>query len=72
LFDIPESYTAKTRQAPSAEELAPWLETIERLWDDEPFYQAESERCRQAAEAWRPERLWPRLEEFLRGVIASA
>jgi glycosyltransferase involved in cell wall biosynthesis len=69
LFDIPQQYTPQTRQAPTAEEVAPWVETIERLWDDPAFYAAESGRCRQAAEAWRPERLWPRFEEFFLRVL---
>jgi glycosyltransferase involved in cell wall biosynthesis len=69
LFDIPEKYTPLTREAPTAEEVAPWVETVERLWDDPSFYAAESERCRQASEAWRPERLLPRYEEFFRSVL---
>jgi glycosyltransferase involved in cell wall biosynthesis len=71
LLDIPPSYTPQSRQTPSAEEVAPWLELIERLWNDTPFYEAERERCRQAAEVWRPERLWPRFAEFFQGVWGS-
>ncbi|HLJ92138.1 MAG TPA: glycosyltransferase [Gemmataceae bacterium] len=65
LFDVPQGYTPSTRQVPSAMEMAPWIETIIRLWDDPPFYAEESRRCRAAAEAWRPERLLPRFEEVL-------
>jgi glycosyltransferase involved in cell wall biosynthesis len=72
LFDIPEAYTPACRRAPTAEEVAPWLETIERLWDDEPFYAQERERCRLAAQAWRPEKLLPRFEEFLRHVMGTS
>jgi glycosyltransferase involved in cell wall biosynthesis len=70
LFDIPEQYTPQTRLVPTAEEVAPWIETILRLWDDEAFYQQERRRC-QAAEAWRPERLLPQFEEFFTGMIGS-
>jgi glycosyltransferase involved in cell wall biosynthesis len=71
VLDIPPQYTPQCRQTPSAEEVTPWLSLIERLWDDAAFYEAESGRCRQAAEGWRPERLWPRFEEFFRGVLHS-
>jgi glycosyltransferase involved in cell wall biosynthesis len=64
LFDIPEAYTPLSRRAPTAAEVAPWVEVIERLYDDATFYAAESARCRRAAEAWRPERLLARFEEF--------
>jgi glycosyltransferase involved in cell wall biosynthesis len=69
LFDIPQEYTPSCRRAPAAAEVAPWLETIERLWDDRAFHAAQSERCRRAAQAWRPERLLPQLEEFFLQVL---
>lgn len=68
LFDIPARYTPATRAVPSAEEIAPWVETIIQLWDDATAYEAERRRCRVAAQAWRPERLIGRYEEFLNGV----
>jgi hypothetical protein len=49
---------------PSAAEVAPWVETITRLWDDPSLYEQERRRCLAAAEAWRPERLLPRYQEF--------
>jgi glycosyltransferase involved in cell wall biosynthesis len=72
LFEIPSQYTPQTRLVPSAEEVAPWIELILRLWDDEDFYQEERRRCLAAAEAWQPERLLPRFEEFFGRVIGSA
>jgi glycosyltransferase involved in cell wall biosynthesis len=71
LPDIPEQYTSETRMAPTAEEVAPWLEAIERLWDDSAAYEQESERCLKAAEKWGPERLLPRFEAFFRGVAGG-
>ena len=47
---------------PTAEEMAPWLDTIERLYDDEAFYQEQRRRCRAAAQAWRPEVIGDRYE----------
>ena len=72
LFDIPERYTPQTRLVPTAEEVAPWIDTVIRLWDDEEFYQQELRRCLAAAEAWRPERLLPRFEEFCGGILGPA
>jgi glycosyltransferase involved in cell wall biosynthesis len=64
LFDVPATYTPQTRQLPTAAEVAPWMEAIVRLWDDEQFYAEERGRCLAAAEAWRPENLLPRFEEL--------
>ena len=72
VFDIPERYTPQTRLLPTAEEVAPWVDTIIRLWDEEEFYQQERRRCLAAAEAWRPERLLPRFEEFFGRVLRPA
>jgi glycosyltransferase involved in cell wall biosynthesis len=71
LFDVPECYTPESRSVPTAEEVRPWIETIIRLWDDAPFYEQERQRCLAAAEAWRPERLAPRFEEFFTQVVHS-
>ncbi len=49
LFDIPARYTPETREAPTAEEVAPWVETIIRLWDDAEYY----EKCSRAARSVR-------------------
>jgi glycosyltransferase involved in cell wall biosynthesis len=37
LFDIPEHHTPQARIVPSAEEVAPWIKTIVRLWDDAAY-----------------------------------
>jgi glycosyltransferase involved in cell wall biosynthesis len=68
LLEVPERFTPDTRSVPSAEAVRPWLEIIERLWDDPAFYDVESERCRRAAAVWHRDRLRPRFEAFLRDV----
>ena len=45
LFEIPAMYTPGTRDVPTAEEVAPWVEAIIRLWDDAAYY----DRCSLAA-----------------------
>ena len=72
LLDIPERYQPETRLLPSAEEVAPWIDTLIRLWDDADFYAQQRQRCLAAAEAWRPERLLPRFEAFFTRVMRGA
>jgi len=71
LFDVPDRYTPQSRLVPTAEEVAPWIDTIIRLWDDDVFYEQERRRCLAAAEAWRPDRLLPRFEKFLISVMPT-
>ncbi len=71
VFDIPERYTPQTRVVPTPEEVAPWVETVVRLWDDAAFYQQQSRRCLGAAEAWRPERLGSQYDAFFRGLVSA-
>ena len=68
LFDIPSRYTPDTRIVPTAEEVEPWVETILRLWDDEPFYRQQSEKAIAQAAQWHPDRLRPLYVEFFRNV----
>jgi glycosyltransferase involved in cell wall biosynthesis len=72
LFDIPAQYTPESRLVPTAAEVAPWVDTVIRLWDDPKSYDDERRRCRTAAEAWRPERLGPLYEAFFAGVAGRA
>lgn len=69
LFEIPARYTPETRTVATAEEVAPWVDTIIRLWDNTNLYQEAACRCRKRAEAWRAETLLPRYEELLQGVM---
>jgi glycosyltransferase involved in cell wall biosynthesis len=72
LFDIPGRYTTESLSVPTAEEVAPWLEVIFRLWDDQVFYEGQRRRCLRAAQTWRPERLGPLYEQFFGGLLRDA
>jgi glycosyltransferase involved in cell wall biosynthesis len=72
LFDVPDRYIPQTRLVPTAEEVAPWIDTMIRLWDDKDLYAQERQRCLAAARAWHPDRLLPRFEEFLLQVVHSS
>jgi glycosyltransferase involved in cell wall biosynthesis len=64
LFDIPARYTPETQDQPTAEEVAPWVETIVRLWDDAAEYDRCSRAARARAERWHPDRLAPLYRDF--------
>ena len=53
---------------PTAEEVAPWVETIIRLWDDAAYYDRCSLAARQRAQAWHPDRLAPLYRDFFRRI----
>jgi len=72
LFDIPERFSPQSGEVPTAEELSPWIETLIRLWDVDAFYQAQRQRCLQAAEDWRPQRLASQYDSYLKGILASS
>lgn len=69
LFDVPERYTARSTDVPSAGEVSSWVETIIRLWDDPDFYATECARSRNAADAFSEERLMHRYNQHLRSVV---
>ncbi len=64
LFDIPPQYTPDSRIVPTPQEVAPWIDTIIRLWDDSVFYEQERERCEIASAPLRSEALAPLFERF--------
>jgi glycosyltransferase involved in cell wall biosynthesis len=70
LFDIPARYTPETRDVPTAEEVAPWIEAIVRLWDDAEAYNRATVAARDRAKCWHPERLAPLYREFFRQSFA--
>jgi glycosyltransferase involved in cell wall biosynthesis len=71
LLDVPERCMEHTRFTPTAEEIAPWMATIERLWDDPPFYEEACRRAQAGAIVWHPDQLLPRFEEFFIHVAAG-
>jgi glycosyltransferase involved in cell wall biosynthesis len=69
VFDIPARYTPETKIVPTAEEVAPWVDTIIRLWDDQAEYKRRSQAAREHAQQWRPERLAAIHCEFFHQVL---
>jgi glycosyltransferase involved in cell wall biosynthesis len=68
LFDIPERYVSEMMEVPSAGDVAEWIETIERLWDDAEFYEEHRKKALERARVWQLDRIRPEVEEFFRRV----
>jgi glycosyltransferase involved in cell wall biosynthesis/GT2 family glycosyltransferase len=69
LFDIPRQCTPKSNTLPTAAEVAPWVETIIRLWDDASLYAQASRSARDRAQQWQPERIASVYEEFFSNIF---
>jgi glycosyltransferase involved in cell wall biosynthesis len=71
VFTIPERCTPTSGVVPTAQEVAPCVAVIERLWDD-PEFEAEHRR-RALAEAmrWDGERLAKHFEDFFRTLLGD-
>jgi glycosyltransferase involved in cell wall biosynthesis len=67
-FTIPERYTATNAAIPSPREVAPWVATIERLWDDPPFEAKHRTLIKAEARRWDLDRVADRYEAFFRRV----
>jgi glycosyltransferase involved in cell wall biosynthesis len=67
-FTVPARCTPTSGAVPTAREVAPWVATVERLWDDPAF--AETHRARALAEAprWAPDAVADRLLAFFEGL----
>jgi len=68
VLPLPDRITQATRTLPTAEEVAPWVAAIVRLWDDADFYDEQSRRALAEADLWSPDVLEPRYIDFFRGV----
>lgn len=59
-LSLPDHLTPASRHLPTAEEVAPWVRAIIRLWDDPAFYEAQSRRASAESMRWSPGVLLPR------------
>ncbi len=67
-FTIPERYTPTDLAIPTAREVAPWVATIERLWDDPEFEARHRAHAKAEARRWDPSRLAEQYEALFRAV----
>ena len=71
VFTIPERCTPSSGVVPTAQEVAPWVAVIERLWDDAAFEAEHRRRALAEAERWERERLAERFERFFLAFCAK-
>lgn len=64
VLPLPDRLTPSTRALPTAEEVAPWVEAIIRLWDDPGFFEEHRRRAREEARRWDAEALEAEYERF--------
>ena len=64
VLPLPDRLTPATRTLPTAEEVAPWVEAIVRLWDDPGLADEHRRRAREEAKRWDPEILEPQYVRF--------
>jgi glycosyltransferase involved in cell wall biosynthesis len=65
VFTIPDRCTPASNIVPTAQEVAPWVAVIERLWDDPEFEAEHRRRSKAEAERWNSDRLADQYERFL-------
>jgi glycosyltransferase involved in cell wall biosynthesis len=64
VFTIPDRCTPGSLAIPTAHEVAPWVATIERLWDDPAFEADHRARSKAESKRWDPGFLAGRYQEF--------
>jgi glycosyltransferase involved in cell wall biosynthesis len=68
VLPLPERLNPTTRSIPTAEEVAPWVEAIIRLWDDRELYAEHERRAFSESRRWAPEILEPRYADFFNAI----
>jgi glycosyltransferase involved in cell wall biosynthesis len=71
VLPLPERLTPFTRELPTAEEVAPWVGAITRLWDDEAWYAEQSRLLRAESRRWDPEVAEPQYVEFFQRIRSA-
>ena len=68
VLDIPACYQPESTQAPKADEVAPWVDSVIRLWDDSKFYNQIAAGCIDHSQSWHPDRVTPIYVDFFRNL----
>ncbi len=72
VFTLPERCTPASGVVPTAREVAPWVATIERLWDDPEFEARHRAQARAEARRWDWDSVAEMYQRFFEGVGRSA
>ncbi len=69
VLPLPAWLTPSSRDLPTADEVAPWIEAVIRLWDDPNGYAQQSRLAVVEARRWAPDVLEPRYVRFFEEII---
>ena len=70
VFTVPERCTPTSGVVPTAQEVAPWVAVIERLWDDPEFEAEHRQRALAEAERWDSTTLADQFERFFLSLVS--
>jgi glycosyltransferase involved in cell wall biosynthesis len=70
VFTVPARCTPGGAAVPTAQEVAPWLATIERLWDATEFAAGHRERAGTEARRWDADRMAKAYEAFFQALAS--
>ena len=69
VFTIPERYTPRSLENPTAREVAPWVAVLEKLWDDPDFESRHRALARAETRRWEPHRVADQFERLFRSLV---
>ena len=72
VLPLPDRLTPATRFMPTPEEVAPWVESITRLWDDQALYDEHQRLALAESRRWAPEVLEPQYARFFNDLRPAA
>ncbi|MGC8641926.1 MAG: glycosyltransferase family 4 protein, partial [Isosphaeraceae bacterium] len=72
VLPLPDRLTPATRFLPTPEEIAPWVEAVIRLWDDQRYYDEHRRLAAAESHRWAPEVLEPRYARLFNDVRPAA
>ena len=72
LLPLPDRLTPATRLLPTAEEVAPWVEAVIRLWDDPAAREERGRASATEAERWATEIVASKSSEFFENLLREA
>jgi glycosyltransferase involved in cell wall biosynthesis len=72
VLPLPASLTLETRLPAAVADVAPWLDLMVKLADDDAFYAASCARAYSAGEAFKPAQLAPRYVAYFQSILHCA
>ncbi len=68
VLDLPEWITSESRRLPQRDEIENWLNAIQRLWDDNSYYETQSHLAKLGARRWDEADTAMRFEQVLKAI----